>query len=466
VYQNVTNVIAKLYWSSDESGTNSVKSEEFSILINAHYDSIPGSPGASDDGIGVACMLEVIRAISKGIAMRRPIIFLFNGTLYLIHLQGRTSVIQCTAIYMHTSGAEESNHQAAHGFITQHPFARTVKYVLNLEAIGAGGSELVFQCNSGWLMRFYGLRAPHPHVSVIGKYFLSYFLVSTISASAEYYPVDEYTLINSLSLSFSLLAHELFKYLLHRTASTDWSTLLKYGPAGIRGIDTAYTENGYVYHTKFDHMAAIPSGTFVNTGENLLYLAKALAGDAGVPNPMASSEGDEATVFFDVLGYFVISYSGWLVPLIHSGCVLVAIALLYVLSRSIENFTLSKCLDICRDELSSSMLPVLVGAAYGTLMMLIGPMRWYDGGIVSAALTYMPPVLLSILYTRGSSSCSCIEDHELRCSHSAVPTKPFCSPMTRIFAGTLIPWLVVLVPCICFGMMAAYISCLWSSTLR
>jgi len=33
--------------------------------------------------------------------------------------------------------------------------------------------------------------------------------------------------------------------------------------------------------------------------------------------------------------------------------------------------------------------------------------------------------------------------------------------MTRIFAGTLIPWLVVLVPCICFGMMAAYISCLW-----
>lgn len=70
----MTNVIAKLHWPKLADSD-----EEFSILINAHYDSIPGSPGASDDGIGVACMLEVIRAMSKGTAMRRPIIFLFNG---------------------------------------------------------------------------------------------------------------------------------------------------------------------------------------------------------------------------------------------------------------------------------------------------------------------------------------------------------------------------------------------------
>jgi hypothetical protein len=35
------------------------------ILINAHFDSVPGSPGASDDGVGVAVMLEIIRAITS-----------------------------------------------------------------------------------------------------------------------------------------------------------------------------------------------------------------------------------------------------------------------------------------------------------------------------------------------------------------------------------------------------------------
>lgn len=86
----MTNVIAKLHWPTDQLVTKLTDSDEFSILINAHYDSIPGSPGASDDGIGVACMLEVIRAMSKGAAMRRPIIFLFNGT-YDLYTEAITS---------------------------------------------------------------------------------------------------------------------------------------------------------------------------------------------------------------------------------------------------------------------------------------------------------------------------------------------------------------------------------------
>ncbi|KAJ1426250.1 hypothetical protein B484DRAFT_397659, partial [Ochromonadaceae sp. CCMP2298] len=103
---------------------------DWSVLVNAHFDSIPGSPGGADDGVGVACMLEVLRVLTLGPPLTRPVLFLFNG-------------------------AEESNHQAAHGFVTQHPWAQSVQYVLNLEAIGSGGQELVFQCNSGWLAKFY-----------------------------------------------------------------------------------------------------------------------------------------------------------------------------------------------------------------------------------------------------------------------------------------------------------------------
>ena len=67
--------------------------DSFAVLVNAHFDSIPNSLGAADDGIGVACMLEVVRLLVRGSPLKRKIIMLFNG-------------------------AEEWNHQAAHGFIT------------------------------------------------------------------------------------------------------------------------------------------------------------------------------------------------------------------------------------------------------------------------------------------------------------------------------------------------------------
>ena len=47
------------------------------LLLNAHYDSVPVGPGASDDGIGVATLLEAA-SILKDRPLRRPIILLFN----------------------------------------------------------------------------------------------------------------------------------------------------------------------------------------------------------------------------------------------------------------------------------------------------------------------------------------------------------------------------------------------------
>lgn len=73
MYNNITNVVAKISWKELP------QEESRSILINSHYDTVSGSSGASDDAVGVACMMETIRALSKGPPLHHPIIFLFNG---------------------------------------------------------------------------------------------------------------------------------------------------------------------------------------------------------------------------------------------------------------------------------------------------------------------------------------------------------------------------------------------------
>lgn len=211
VYSNVTNIVARVspkHLSSEDLQVTP------SILVNAHFDSFITSPGASDDGVGVAVMLEAIRVfVNNGMSKRYPVIFLFNG-------------------------AEENNQQASHGFISQHKWSKTVRSVINLEAIGTGGRELVFQCNSAWIASLYTKYAPYPSISV--------------------------------------LAHEFFKHVLWRVAYTDWATFIEHGRPGIVGIDTAYTDNGYVYHTPSDVEKYIPDKTIQHTGVNLLGMLKAL----------------------------------------------------------------------------------------------------------------------------------------------------------------------------------------------
>eukprot|EP00755_Sulcionema_specki_P025801 Sspe_Gene.84131::Locus_55224_Transcript_5_6_Confidence_0.222_Length_922::g.84131::m.84131 len=131
-YDSVPNVLLKVV-------PEGVDPEGSALLVNAHYDSALGTRGASDDAVNVAVMMEVVRIIRKH-TVKLPVIFSFNG-------------------------AEETNWQAAHGFITQHPWAHQVRAILNLECTGSGGREVVIQAGPGnpWLMDLYMSSVPYPH---------------------------------------------------------------------------------------------------------------------------------------------------------------------------------------------------------------------------------------------------------------------------------------------------------------
>ena len=70
--RNIQNVIAKM-----ESGQGGSKD---ALLVNCHFDSVPQSPGASDDAVSCAIMLEILDVLMQSDrSFRHNLIFLFNG---------------------------------------------------------------------------------------------------------------------------------------------------------------------------------------------------------------------------------------------------------------------------------------------------------------------------------------------------------------------------------------------------
>jgi hypothetical protein len=91
------------------------------VLAAAHYDSVPASPGASDDGMGLSVWLEVARLMSRERLARR-VIFLF-------------------------SDGEEPALLGAYAFANSDPLMASVESLVNLEARGSRGPAIFFESN-------------------------------------------------------------------------------------------------------------------------------------------------------------------------------------------------------------------------------------------------------------------------------------------------------------------------------
>ena len=89
------------------------------VLLDAHYDSTPTGPGAGDDGIGVATLLEVA-SILKTAPPPRPVMLLFNE-------------------------GEEFGLNGSAAFVRGDPRARQVNSLINIDARGVSGPATMFE---------------------------------------------------------------------------------------------------------------------------------------------------------------------------------------------------------------------------------------------------------------------------------------------------------------------------------
>ncbi|XP_017150675.1 endoplasmic reticulum metallopeptidase 1 isoform X1 [Drosophila miranda] len=236
MYQAVQNIVVKLSPKNSTSDTY--------LLVNSHFDSKPTSPSAGDAGQMVVTILEVLRVMSSTKqTFEHPIVFLLNG-------------------------AEENPLQASHGFITQHKWASKCTVLINLDAAGSGGREILFQTgpNHPWLVNYYKKNAKHPFATT--------------------------------------MAEEIFQTGI-LPSDTDFTIFTKYSK--LVGLDIAQCINGYTYHTKYDRFDVIPRTSIQNTGENVLSLVRGLSNATELHDPEAYASGH--AVFFDVLGLYFISYS-------------------------------------------------------------------------------------------------------------------------------------------------------------
>ena len=208
------------------------------ILLMAHYDSVPCSPGASDDGMGTATVIEAARALSAAPPPRRDVILVLTD-------------------------GEETGLLGAEAFVHQHPLARTIGGVVNVDARGSRGPSAMFETSTGnsWVVGLLARRGDRPVTSS--------------------------------------LFYEIYRRMPN---DTDFSSV-KLAAHGVNFANIAGVEN---YHTPLDSFENADPGTLQHHGDQALAMVRALA-ESG-PELESPRDVSRDAVWFDVLSSFVVRW--------------------------------------------------------------------------------------------------------------------------------------------------------------
>ncbi|CEG35116.1 endoplasmic reticulum [Plasmopara halstedii] len=373
IYANVTNILVKV---SPCNAT--IEALNNSLMISSHYDAAIGGAAASDDGVNIAIMVELLRIFVLDPPKHATLVFNFNG-------------------------AEETIMQAAHGFITQHPWTDTIRAFINLEAAGAGGRELLFQTGSDELAMAYAEGAKYPHASII--------------------------------------AQELFQSGII-PADTDYRIYRDFG--FVAGMDFAYIANGYVYHTALDDVSRIQLGSIQRLGENIVGIVNVLGNEPGRLEKVANNLQTSRAFFADVMGFTMITASKEMTFMLCSGVLIVALIYL-VLSKITfsERLTAFVLLMRCYGAALASSLTI------GILLSVYAPLSWYSQPYLAGAL-FISPALAAMV-------------HQLILVLEKVktPLLMLWRLQESLLEAVMCVWMAGLAICMQLGLISSYVLALW-----
>ena len=197
---DVLNILAVL------PGTNPTGS----IVLAAHYDTVPPSPGANDDSSGIATLLETARSLTALPALQNDVIVLF------------------------TDGEEPGQFRyGARFFVANYESIDDVRLVLNFEALGRTGPSIMFETAPGnsWLIEGLIQGAPHP-------------------------------------VAFSFMSD------LYRLVAEGGTDFAAFEEAGINGLNFAYSFERTVYHTSLDNIESLDQRSLQHHGDYALNLVR------------------------------------------------------------------------------------------------------------------------------------------------------------------------------------------------
>ncbi|PON50933.1 Peptidase M [Trema orientale] len=224
------------------------RAKENAVLVSSHIDTVFSTGGAGDCSSCVAVMLELARGISQWAhGFKHAVIFLFNT-------------------------GEEEGLNGAHSFVTQHPWSKSVRMAIDLEAMGIGGKSSIFQAGPNpWAIENFALVAKYPSGQIIAQ---DLFSSGAIKSATDFQVYKEV--------------------------------------AGLSGLDFAYTDNTAVYHTKNDKFELLKSGSLQHLGENMLAFLLQIARSSDLPQSSAMEDeentGQNSAIFFDILGTYMIVF--------------------------------------------------------------------------------------------------------------------------------------------------------------
>ncbi|KAF6747109.1 hypothetical protein DFP72DRAFT_614406 [Ephemerocybe angulata] len=326
-YVNLSNIVVRISDGTDEGKAHA-------LLLNAHLDSTLPSPGAADDALSVGVMLECMRVLvnTPGWSPKHAAIFLFNN-------------------------AEESLQDASHLFSTQHPWAPTARAVINLEAAGTTGRELLFQATSEQMIDAYS-HVPRPYGTVFAN---EIFSSGIILSDTDFRQFDQYL--------------------------------------NISGLDMAIVGNSYLYHMRKDLVENIEVGVAQHMGENTLALIKYMTGPSSSLEELAQGPTPPRTVFLTYLGGVFVSWSFGTAKLMYGVLFLASIVLAKVTfvgvgKNSFWEEQRRAAGAVCLGVVGTVVVPNIV--AFVMRNVLRKSLSWFSSPFAPLAL-YGPPMLLGAL---------------------------------------------------------------------